>query len=177
MTPHRTLVASAVMLVLAGPACTGNAEEVDVPGAAVGEADTAVASPTTSTEPPPATTAPPAPTTTTTTTEPPPQTTEAPAPTTVATAPPTEPAPETTVVANPDFLRPGDESPRVGLIQFKLVALGYLPTGGDTAVFDAATTSAVLKFQSDYGLIVDGVIGPETDRAITAAAESINPEQ
>ena len=42
---------------------------------------------------------------------------------------------------------------------------------------DAATRSAVLAFQGDYGLVVDGIIGPETERAISAAAESINPEQ
>ena len=118
---------------------------------------------------------PPAPTTSTT--EPPTQSTEAPVPTTAPPAPSTEPAPATTVGSDPEFLRLGDEGPRIGLIQFKLVVLGYLPPGGDTAVFDAATNSAVLEFQGDYGLIVDGVIGPETDRAITAAAESINPEQ
>ena len=96
-----------------------------------------------------------------------------------AAPPETEPAPvpETTEGQNPDFLRQGDEGPRVGLIQFKLVALGYLPAGGDTGVFDGATNSAVLSFQGEYGLIVDGIIGPETERAISAAAESINPEQ
>ena len=100
-------------------------------------------------------------------------------PETVAVPPEPEPAadPATTEGRNPDFLRQGDEGSRIGLIQFKLVALGYLPEGGDTAVFDGATNSAVLAFQGDYGLIVDGIIGPETERAISAAAESINPEQ
>jgi N-acetylmuramoyl-L-alanine amidase len=85
--------------------------------------------------------------------------------------------PTTTPVRDPEFLRQGDEGSRVGLIQFKLVALGYLPPGADSGIFDSATNSAVLAFQGDYGLIVDGVIGPETERAISAAAESINPEQ
>jgi peptidoglycan hydrolase-like protein with peptidoglycan-binding domain len=97
--------------------------------------------------------------------------------TTTEAAPPPEAAPETTSARDPDFMRQGDEGPRIGLIQFKLVALGYLPPGGDTGVFDSATNSAVLEFQGDYGLIVDGIIGPETERAISAAAESINPEQ
>ena len=174
MTHRTTLITTAALLALAGTACTGGSDSVEVPGA-----DTTVvatdpsAATTTSTEPPiptelPTPTPPP--------TEPP--TTDAP-PATNAAPPETEPtpAPETTEGRNPDFLRQGDDGPRVGLIQFKLVVLGYLPTGGDTGVFDGATNSAVLAFQGDYGLIVDGIIGPETERAISAAAESINPEQ
>ena len=172
MTHRTTLIASTSLFTLAGAACTGGSDSVEVPGA-----DTTVAitdqseATTTSTEPTITTELPtPTPPPTPPPTEPP--ATDAPPP---ATEP--APAPDTTEVQNPDFLRQGDEGPRVGLIQFKLVVLGYLPTGGDTAVFDAATNSAVLSFQGDYGLIVDGIIGPETERAISAAAESINPEQ
>jgi len=178
MTNHTTLIASAVLLALAGAACTGGSDSVEVPGADTTVVVTDPPAPTTtSTEPPVPTELP------TPTPAPTPPPTEAPtteAPETTEAAPPaTEaaPAPETTEGRNPDFLRQGDEGPRVGLIQFKLVALDYLPPGGDTGVFDGATNSAVLAFQGDYGLIVDGIIGPETERAISAAAESINPEQ
>lgn len=173
MTPRTTLVVS--LLVLAASACTGNSDAVDIPGvtsteAADDELDVA----------PDTTAAPSAPAPTTTTTAPTTTTTTAPTttePAAVDTAPaPTEPAPPTTGGLNRDFLRQGDEGPRVGLIQLKLVVLGYLPTGSDTGVFDSATNSAVLRFQGDYGLIVDGVVGPETERAISAAAESVNPE-
>ena len=37
----------------------------------------------------------------------------------------------------------------------------------------AATNRAVLAFQGDYGLIVDGVVGPDTTRSLRAAAASI----
>ena len=178
MTRRTTLIASTALLALIGASCTGPSDSVEVPGAAttVAVADSSAAA-TTSTEPPVPTQLPtPTPAPTPPPTEAP--TTQAP-PETVAAPPEPEPAadPEPTEGRNPDFLRQGDEGSRIGLIQFKLVALGYLPEGGDTAVFDGATNSAVLAFQGDYGRIVDGIIGPETERAISAAAESINPEQ
>jgi len=172
MTPRTGLIVSAVLLAVGGAACSGGSDAVDTPGAPStrldGEQPTTLppttAAPTTAS--PPTTMAP--------TTEAPPPT-EAPPTTTVAPPEPTAPA---TAAPDPDvFLRQGDEGPRVGLMQFKLVVLGYLPTGADTGVFDSATSSAVLEFQGDYGLIVDGIVGPETERAISAAAESINPEQ
>lgn len=173
MTVHRTLAVSIAALAVLTSACTGGSDAVETPGAP----STRLEGEQPTTLPPPTTTA-----------------TTVPAPTTVAptTAPPTTAAPVVTEAAEPtttapvettpptvdpnDFLRQGDEGSRVGLVQFKLVVLGYLPTGADTGVFDSATNSAVLKFQGDYGLIVDGIVGPETERAITAAAESINPE-
>ncbi len=177
MTRRTTLIASTMLLVLTGASCTGGSDSVEVPGGGtIGVAADQSASTTTSSTEPPVATELPTPTPTPTTTEPPP--TMAPPATDIAPpAPAPTPAPETTEGRSPDFLRQGDEGSRVGLIQFKLVALGYLPAGGDTSVFDGATNSAVLAFQGDYGLIVDGIIGPETERAISAAAESINPEQ
>lgn len=150
-------------------ACTGSSEAVDVPGGS----STSVAAPDDSTADatsvpgssasgPDATGTDPATITTPTTTTP---------TTTVATT-----SPVTTAARTVTLLRRGDEGPQVELVQLKLVALGYLPTGADTGVFDAATNSAVLTFQGDYGLVVDGLVGPETERAISAAAESINPE-
>ena len=180
MTRRTTLIASTMLLVLTGASCTGGSDTVEVPGAGttLAVADSSAAA-TTSTEPPVPTELPtPTPAPTPPPTEAP--TTQAPPETEVAPSEPepeSAPAPETTEGRNPDFLRQGDEGSRIGLIQFKLVALGYLPAGGDTAVVDGTTNSAVLAFQGDYGLIVDGIIGPETERAISAAAESINPEQ
>lgn len=181
MTLRTATIASTALLVLTGAACTGGSDGVEVPGAAttvvVTAPPTATAAPT---SPQPVVSELPTPTPAPTTSEVP---TTAAVPTTAvapstAAPPPTEATPPATTEArDPDFLRPGDEGPRIGLIQFKLVALGYLPPGGDTGIFDAATSSAVLAFQGDYGLVVDGIIGPETERAISAAAESINPEQ
>ena len=183
MTRRTTLIASTMLLVLTGASCTGGSDSVEVPGAGtIGVTTDQPADTTTSSTEPSVATELPTPTPAPTTTEPPTTT----APPAADAAPPVDaappepeptPAPETTEGRNPDFLRQGDEGPRIGLIQFKLVVLGYLPAGGDTAVFDSATNSAVLAFQGDYGLIVDGIIGPETERAISAAAESINPEQ
>ena len=178
MTHRTTLIVSTALLALVGAACNDGSDAVDTPGAPStrleGEQPTTLPPPTNA-----PTTVPPATSTAPSTTAPPsttlpPSTTAAPE-TTAATTEPDEP---TTAPPDPnDFLRQGDEGPRVGLVQFKLVVLGYLPSGADTGVFDGATNSAVLAFQGDYGLIVDGIVGPETDRAISAAAESINPEQ
>jgi len=33
----------------------------------------------------------------------------------------------------------------------------------------------VIDFQAQYGLVVDGVFGPETDRSLSAAAASVAP--
>ncbi|WP_423982395.1 peptidoglycan-binding domain-containing protein [Ilumatobacter sp.] len=82
----------------------------------------------------------------------------------------------TTAERTVKLLRQGDEGPEVGVMQLKLIVLGYLPTGSDTGVFDGATNSAVLSFQSEYGLVVDGLVGPETERSISAAANSINAD-
>lgn len=58
-------------------------------------------------------------------------------------------------------------------MQELLARTGYLGPGYVDGVFDRATNRAVLAFQGDYGLIVDGVVGPETRRSLRAAAASI----
>jgi Putative peptidoglycan binding domain/Lytic transglycolase len=58
-------------------------------------------------------------------------------------------------------LSEGSEGPDVGTLQSILSARGY----GDietTGRFDAATASAVRRFQSEAGLQTDGVVGPQT---------------
>lgn len=159
ITRFSLTLATMVVPSLLTISCSGESEGVDVPGAAV--ADTAA--PTTNEVP--ATTS--SSTTSTTTTAP---------PTTAAPTTTLEPQPPTTAERTITLLRQGDEGPRVEVVQLKLIVLGYLPAGSATGVFDGATNSAVLAFQSEYGLVVDGLVGPETERSISAAAESINPE-
>ncbi|WP_420451877.1 peptidoglycan-binding domain-containing protein [Ilumatobacter sp.] len=92
------------------------------------------------------------------------------------TAPPTSTTTTTTSTTVVEFvrMREGDQGSRVAVVQLKLGVLGYLPVGTDSGVFDAATDAAVRRFQTDYALFVDGVVGPQTDRALTAAANSVN---
>ncbi len=101
---------------------------------------------------------------------------------TVEAAPPEEAAddpadaadgevPATTV--DDPFLRRGDEGPAVVALQQRLIALEYLAPGADTGVFDGATADALIDFQAQYGLVVDGIFGPESDRALNAAAASV----
>lgn len=107
-----------------------------------------------------------------------PITTQAEAPaTSEAEAPATTAAPPATNAPSDDvYFRVGDEGDEIGLMQFKLSVLGYLPVGSDTGVFDDATSGALRRFQADYGLGVDGVFGPLTGRALTAAAQSVHVE-
>lgn len=56
-------------------------------------------------------------------------------------------------------------------IQKKLISLGYdLGSYGADGDYGAATTTAVMKFQKDKGLVPDGVYGPLTDAALFATA-------
>lgn len=60
-------------------------------------------------------------------------------------------------------LRKGDKGPYVTLAQTELLQKGYsLPKYGADGSFGNETLAAVKKLQSDYGLPVDGVIGPDT---------------
>ena len=93
------------------------------------------------------------------------------APTTVVTVPAEsgEPAEE----PEPDvFVRRGDTGPDVVSLQQRLIAVGYLEAAGETGVFDDATADALIDFQAQYGLVVDGIFGPESDRALNAAVAS-----
>jgi N-acetylmuramoyl-L-alanine amidase len=65
--------------------------------------------------------------------------------------------------------RLGDAGPAVADVQGLLHALGFLPDLPDEPVFDAATDRALRDFQQRRGLSVDGIVGPETYRALAAA--------
>lgn len=60
-------------------------------------------------------------------------------------------------------LRKGDAGPYVTLAQTMLIQQGYdLGSWGADGKFGAATEMAVKQFQQDWGLGMDGVIGPRT---------------
>ncbi|MBO9421726.1 DUF3380 domain-containing protein [Labrenzia sp. R4_2] len=71
------------------------------------------------------------------------------------------------------LLRLGSEGYRVKALQEKLSELGYVvrPDGD----FGPATKRAVIAFQADHGLTVDGISGPETeamlDKAVPLSAQ------
>ena len=65
-------------------------------------------------------------------------------------------------------LRRGDESGDVSQVQAALVELGY-STGGIDGKFGKATEQAVRDFQKSSDLAADGVVGPATLAALSAA--------
>jgi N-acetylmuramoyl-L-alanine amidase len=65
--------------------------------------------------------------------------------------------------------RLGDTGPAVADVQGMLVLLGLLPQAQAEPVFDEATDRALREFQQRRGLSVDGIVGPETYRALSAA--------
>lgn len=70
------------------------------------------------------------------------------------------------------LIRRGDHGPAVAEVRALLHALGLLPTaGGDT--YDDATDTAVREFQQRRGLASDGIVGPETYRALGEARWSL----
>jgi len=59
----------------------------------------------------------------------------------------------------------GSRGGAVTSLQQKLAAAGFNP-GGVDGDFGPATQAAVIRFQSAHGLSVDGVVGPQTWRAL-----------
>ena len=57
-------------------------------------------------------------------------------------------------------LKMGISSPKVRAVQERLIQLGYLmkPTGN----YNKQTVEEVKRFQEDFGLMADGVCGPQT---------------
>lgn len=73
--------------------------------------------------------------------------------------------------ADDGVLSLGDEGSEVSALQRRLSNLGY-PVAVD-GVFGTATESAVISFQSDYGLSADGIVGPETDQALRSGTANV----
>jgi N-acetylmuramoyl-L-alanine amidase len=60
-------------------------------------------------------------------------------------------------------LGPGDEGDFVREIQQELIKAGFsLPIYGADGIYGSETERAVMKFQSKYGLLVDGLVGQNT---------------
>lgn len=68
---------------------------------------------------------------------------------------------------NGSIIRNGEKGKHVTELQERLLSLGYkLPRYGADGVMGKETANAVRQFQSDAGIGVDGVPGPQTKRAL-----------
>jgi general secretion pathway protein A len=63
----------------------------------------------------------------------------------------------------PGLVAEGDRGPAVAWVHRRLERFDRLPgASGPDAPFDAATAAAVRALQAEFGLVVDGIVGPET---------------
>jgi len=76
-----------------------------------------------------------------------------------------------TLVAPTAPLKPGDQGAAVKVLQRALAHLGYSP-GAIDGQYGASTTQAVSRFQRAGGLTADGILGPNTLRALTRALKT-----
>ncbi len=58
-------------------------------------------------------------------------------------------------------------------VQWDLAGLGYLSWSGIDGIYGPATTAAVRSFQSDAGITVDGIAGPQTDGALSTVIKEV----
>ena len=66
-----------------------------------------------------------------------------------------------------DLIKMGASGPHVAEVQRLLIRAGYSvgPAGAD-GIFGQGTYNAVVKFQKDKGLSADGIVGPDTKKAL-----------
>lgn len=69
-------------------------------------------------------------------------------------------------------VRVGSSGSDVKAVQNKLISLGYLPSGEADGIFGSKTKNAVMRFQKDNGLAVDGIVGTNTARALGISLSS-----
>lgn len=69
--------------------------------------------------------------------------------------------------------RIGDDGEAVRDIQDRLIALGFGVGGDPIASFGESTLAAVKAFQTKRGLWADGIVGPDTWRALVSAGYSL----
>ena len=70
-------------------------------------------------------------------------------------------------------LQPGERSGRIPVLRQRLAAEGFLQSIGtdDSTLFDNDLQQALEKFQVQYGLAADGILGPQTLQALNISAE------
>ena len=87
----------------------------------------------------------------------------------------TRPLPPAPSSAGPGYLSKGMVGGKIALLQQLLSGLGYNvgPHGSD-GVFGYGTELAVFAYQRANGLIVDGIVGPETSASLSAGYAAIN---
>ena len=76
---------------------------------------------------------------------------------------------KTSVGAQTAKLRRGSRGPQVKKLQQQLIELGYLAAGEDDGKYGPITAMAVMQFQKDEGISVDGVAGYQTFVALNEA--------
>ncbi|PYZ92535.1 glycoside hydrolase [Salipaludibacillus keqinensis] len=74
-------------------------------------------------------------------------------------------------------LRVGMEEENVKVLQEKLKDKGYFNFHTATGYFGNVTRQAVQKFQKEHGLTQDGIVGPQTFRALNGTSSSSNGTQ
>jgi hypothetical protein len=90
-----------------------------------------------------------------------------------STTPATTPATPTqpTLAAPAATLKPGDQGAAVKVLQRGLARLGYSP-GRIDGQYGPSTVDAVKRFQRAGGLTADGILGPNTLRALSQALKT-----
>lgn len=75
-------------------------------------------------------------------------------------------------------LKAGDSGPRVEVLQTTLKAIGYYEGPIDGFFGPFALLKAVKDFQHDWNLVVDGIVGPKTECALTEArSDECTPDE
>lgn len=80
-----------------------------------------------------------------------------------------------TALADGELLKRGLKSDEVKQVQTRLMDLGYYQYNEATGYFGVITEDAVKKFQSEKGLKVDGIVGPQTWNLLFASDASATP--
>src|SRR5215469_6933877 len=58
-------------------------------------------------------------------------------------------------------------------LQWDLAGLGYLSWSGIDGIYGPVTTAAVKAFQSNAGITVDGIAGPQTDGVLSTVIKEV----
>jgi peptidoglycan hydrolase-like protein with peptidoglycan-binding domain len=80
-------------------------------------------------------------------------------------ASPSVSSPSAQLISQAEVMSRGGSGSLVSQLQEDLASLGYY-SGTNTGFFGSATEDAVMRFQQDAGLTVDGEVGPGTSEAI-----------